>query len=170
VVVAAAVIILGIIALPLTVPILPVDKIVPYEEALGIKTTRTEVAHSGPLPQHFGDEFGWEEMVQTVASVYNSMPSEQRAKTGILAGNYWEAGAIDFFGYGAHHDHAGVGWPSGLSDGIAIRRKRKPLLKASQTEITEPHTREIAPEEEEESSSFSHGCDEIMTRIWLLAK
>ena len=96
--VAAAVIILGIIALPLTVPILPVDKIVPYEEALGIKTTRTEVAHSGPLPQHFGDEFGWEEMVQAVASVYNSMPPEQRAKTGILAGNYGEAGAIDFFG------------------------------------------------------------------------
>ena len=96
--VAATVIILGIIALPLTVPILPVNKIVPYEEALGIKTTRTEVAHSGPLPQHFGDEFGWEEMVQAVASVYNSMPPEQRAQTGILAGNYGEAGAIDFFG------------------------------------------------------------------------
>jgi len=98
VVVAAAVIILGIIALPLTVPILPVDKIVPYEEALGIKTTRTEVAHSGLLPQHFGDEFGWKEMVQAVASVYNAMPPAQRAKTGILAGNYGEAGAIDFFG------------------------------------------------------------------------
>ena len=92
------VIILGVVALPLTVPILPVDKIVPYEKALGIKTTRTEVAHSGPLPQHFGDEFGWQEMVQAVASVYNSMPKEQRAKTGILAGNYGEAGAIDFFG------------------------------------------------------------------------
>jgi 4-amino-4-deoxy-L-arabinose transferase-like glycosyltransferase len=35
VVVAAAVIILGIVALPLTVPILPVDKIVPYEQSLG---------------------------------------------------------------------------------------------------------------------------------------
>jgi hypothetical protein len=98
VLVAVAVIILGIVALPLTVPILPVGKIVPYEEALGIKTTRTEVAHSGPLPQHFGDEFGWEEMVRAVASVYNSMPPEQRAETGILAGNYGEAGAIDFFG------------------------------------------------------------------------
>jgi Dolichyl-phosphate-mannose-protein mannosyltransferase len=97
-VVPAIVIVLGVVALPLTVPILPVDKIVPYEQALGIKTTRTEVAHAGPLPQHFGDEFGWQEMVQAVASVYNSMSPEQRSKTGILAGNYGEAGAIDFFG------------------------------------------------------------------------
>lgn len=96
--VSAAVIILGVLALPLTVPILPVNKIVPYQEALGIKTPRTEVAHSGPLPQHFGDEFGWPEMVQAVAGVYNSLPLEERAKTGIFAGNYGEAGAIDFFG------------------------------------------------------------------------
>jgi len=96
--VAAPVIIFGAIALPLTLPILAVDRIVPYEQALGIKTTRTEVAHSGPLPQHFGDEFGWEEMVQAVARVYSSMPPEKRVQTGILAGNYGEAGAIDFFG------------------------------------------------------------------------
>jgi hypothetical protein len=94
----AAVIILGLIALPLVLPILPVDRIVPYEEALRIKTSRTETAQAGPLPQHFGDEFGWPEMVQAVAQVYNSMPAEERAKTGILAGNYGEAGAIDFFG------------------------------------------------------------------------
>jgi hypothetical protein len=94
----AAVIALGIVALPLVLPILPVDKIVPYERALGIKNTRTEVAHSGPLPQHFGDEFGWQEMVKAVASLYNSMPTAQRERTGILAGNYGEAGAIDFFG------------------------------------------------------------------------
>ncbi|HVP53178.1 MAG TPA: glycosyltransferase family 39 protein [Terriglobales bacterium] len=96
--VSAAVIILGLVALPLTVPILPVDKIVPYEQALGIRTTRTETAHSGPLPQHFGDEFGWEEMARAVATVYQALPPEERAKTGILAGNYGEAGAIDFFG------------------------------------------------------------------------
>ena len=37
-------------------------------------------------------------MVASVAGVYNSLPPEQRAKTAILAGNYGEAGAIDFFG------------------------------------------------------------------------
>jgi hypothetical protein len=50
------------------------------------------------LPQHFSDEFGWPEMVEAAAGVYRSLPPEERAKTGILAGNYGQAGAIDFFG------------------------------------------------------------------------
>jgi hypothetical protein len=94
----AVVIAIGAIAVPLAVPVLPVEKVVPYMEALGIKMSRTEVQDKGPLPQHFGDEFGWPEMVSEVAKVYNSLPSEQRAKTGILAGTYGDAGAIDFFG------------------------------------------------------------------------
>jgi len=98
VVLPAIVFAVGAIAAPITVPILPVEKVVPYMQALGIKMTRTEVHHGGPLPQHFGDEFGWPEMVAAVADVYSSMPPEERGKTGILAGNYGEAGAIDFFG------------------------------------------------------------------------
>jgi hypothetical protein len=94
----AAVFALGVIAIPLDVPILPVEKIVPYMNALGVKMSRTEVQDSGPLPQHFGDEFGWEEMVAATAQVYKSLPPEQRGKAGILAGTYGDAGAIDFFG------------------------------------------------------------------------
>jgi hypothetical protein len=93
-----AVFALGVIAIPLNIPILPVDKIVPYMNALGIKISRTEVQDHGLLPQHFGDEFGWEEMVAATAQVYQSLPPEERAKTGILAGTYGDAGAIDFFG------------------------------------------------------------------------
>jgi hypothetical protein len=98
VVIPAAVLVLGIIAIPLDVPILPPDKIVPYMEALGITMSRTEVQDSSPLPQHFGDEFGWEEMVAATAQIYNFLPPDERAKTGILAGTYGDAGAIDFFG------------------------------------------------------------------------
>jgi hypothetical protein len=98
VVMPAAILVLGIIAIPLDLPILPPDKIVPYMEALGITMSRTEVQDSGPLPQHFGDEFGWEEMVAATAQIYSSLPPDERAKTGILAGTYGDAGAIDFFG------------------------------------------------------------------------
>jgi hypothetical protein len=94
----AAVLALGVIAIPLDVPVLPVDKIVPYMQALGMQMSRTEVQDRGPLPQHFGDEFGWEEMVAATAEIYNSLPAEERSKTGILAGTYGDAGAIDFFG------------------------------------------------------------------------
>jgi len=89
---------LGLVAIPIVLPVLPVEKIIPYREALGLKMSRTETSMVGPLPQYFGDEFGWEEMVQTVAGVYNALPPDERAKTAILAGNYGEAGAIDFFG------------------------------------------------------------------------
>src|SRR5580704_14564794 len=98
VVLPAAVFALGVIAIPLDLPILSPDKIVPYMNALGIKMSRTEVQDGGPLPQHFGDEFGWEEMVAATSQVYYSLPAEERAKTGILAGTYGDAGAIDFFG------------------------------------------------------------------------
>jgi hypothetical protein len=94
----ALVVALGVVAAPLVLPILPPERIVPYMESLGIKMQRTETGMKGRLPQHFGDEFGWPEMVQAVAGVYNSLPPAERAKTAILAGNYGEAGAIDFFG------------------------------------------------------------------------
>jgi hypothetical protein len=94
----AIVIIAGLIFLPVAVPILPPEKFIAYQDALGIARPKTEVGHSGPLPQHFGDRFGWEEMTAKVADVYNSLPPEERAKAAIFTGNYGEAGAIDLFG------------------------------------------------------------------------
>ncbi len=94
----AVVIAAGILAAPLAMPILPLEKIPAYMNALGVKMTRTENGMISPLPQHFADEFGWPEMVAKLAEVYNSLPPERRAKTAILAGNYGGAGAIDFFG------------------------------------------------------------------------
>jgi hypothetical protein len=44
------------------------------------------------------EEIGWQELVQTVASVYNALPAEEKATAGIFAGNYGEAGAIDLYG------------------------------------------------------------------------
>jgi hypothetical protein len=90
--------VLGLAAVPLVLPVLPPAKVVPYMNALGIKMPRTETHMRSLLPQHFADEFGWPEMVQTVAGVYNSLSPEERAKTAILAHNYGGAGAIDFFG------------------------------------------------------------------------
>ena len=60
--------------------------------------THTENGMVSVLPQHFADEFGWPEMVATVAGVYDSLPPDERAETAILAGNYGGAGAIYFFG------------------------------------------------------------------------
>ena len=94
----ATVLVVGIISAPIVLPILPPQKVLPYFRALGVGIPRTETGMKSLLPQYFADEFGWPEMVEKVAGVYNSLPPEQRAKTAILGGNYGEAGAIDFFG------------------------------------------------------------------------
>ncbi len=47
---------------------------------------------------NFVDEIGWSELVETVAGIYAGLPAEERAETGILAGNYGEAGAINLYG------------------------------------------------------------------------
>lgn len=95
---AAIVIVAGLIFLPVAVPVLPVDEFIAYQDAIGIAPPKMEVGHSGPLPPHFGDRFGWEEMTEKVAEVYNSLPHEDRARAAIFGDNYGEAGAMDFFG------------------------------------------------------------------------
>jgi hypothetical protein len=44
------------------------------------------------------DEIGWPEFVGTIAQIRDSLTAEQRAKVGILAGNYGEIGAITLYG------------------------------------------------------------------------
>jgi hypothetical protein len=90
--------VLGLARAPFAVPILSAPSFFRYQQALGILPRNADPRQTGQLPQHFGDEFGWEEMVRAVADVYRSLPLAERERTAILAKNYGEAGAIDFFG------------------------------------------------------------------------
>ncbi|ASW54061.1 glycosyltransferase family 39 protein [Plantactinospora sp. KBS50] len=45
-----------------------------------------------------GETVGWPELVRTVATVYASIPTDERAGAVIVASNYGEAGAIDRYG------------------------------------------------------------------------
>lgn len=44
------------------------------------------------------EEFGWNELDQTVAGIRNSLPPDQRQSVGVIVGNYGEAGAIEILG------------------------------------------------------------------------
>jgi hypothetical protein len=77
---------------------------------LPFEVPRSEHSHMRAiLPQHFADEFGWEEMVATVNQAYSRLSPEERPGCGIFAQNYGQAGAIDFFGrrYGLPHAVSG---------------------------------------------------------------
>jgi 4-amino-4-deoxy-L-arabinose transferase-like glycosyltransferase len=54
-------------------------------------------AVSGKL-DNFREQIGWPELVETVVKIRDALPAEDRATTGILTGNYGEAGAIDLYG------------------------------------------------------------------------
>lgn len=81
---------------PLTAPVWLAG--IRYTRALHISPPPSETHKLGPLPQIYASEFGWPEMVATVARVYSSLPPGVRAKTAICAPNYGVAGAIDLFG------------------------------------------------------------------------
>jgi len=56
--------------------------------------------------QLFSEEVGWPEMVKTVADIRDTVPLAERARLGILAGNYGEAGAVNVFGPAYNLPHA----------------------------------------------------------------
>jgi len=117
----------GIIAAPLAMPILPVDSAIRYSRFWGVKAVRVENVPQGDLPQLFGDMFGWEGQVAAVARAYQSLPREEQARCALLAYNFGEAAAIDYFGprYGlpkaiSGHNQYGLWGPRGYSGECVI--------------------------------------------------
>lgn len=72
------------------------------------------------MHDQFREEIGWTDLAQTVARVYESIPAEERARTGILTGNYGEGGALNLYGpaYGLPRAMAGTNsfWYRGYTE------------------------------------------------------
>jgi len=94
----ALVIAVGALLLPFSTPVLSPEDYLRYQKTLGIQPPAFENQRNGPLPQWYADEFGWPEMVEKVARVYNSLPPEERARTAIFSNGWGEAAAVDFYG------------------------------------------------------------------------
>lgn len=89
---------LGLMLAPLTLPILPPDRLPAYMARLGIEVSSDERHRLGALPQHFADMFGWETLADDVARVVTTLAPAERATARVYGQNYGEAGAIDYFG------------------------------------------------------------------------
>jgi hypothetical protein len=109
----AIIVLASLPAIPLVTWMLPPERLLAYQNAIGFKPAKAEVHMQSLLNQPIADQFGWPEMASEVASIYNSLTPEERAQTGIWAGNYGEAGAINQFGpqyglpqaYSRHQNH-----------------------------------------------------------------
>ncbi|HEV7550331.1 MAG TPA: glycosyltransferase family 39 protein [Candidatus Angelobacter sp.] len=94
----ALVIAVGALLMPFSVPVLSPENFLRYQKAMGFQPPEIEHQQNGPLPQWFADEFGWQEMVEKVARIYNSLSPEERAHTAIFSNNWGDAAAVDFYG------------------------------------------------------------------------
>jgi hypothetical protein len=70
--------------------ILLVTPVAPFGSAIWKVTSRVH--------DQFREEIGWPDLARSVAGVYRSLSPEERARSGILAGNYGEGGALNLYG------------------------------------------------------------------------
>ena len=70
------------VAVPLVLPVLPVD----------------DIGWTYKINKNPGETVGWPQVVRTVDGVWKSLPARQRASAVIFAGDYGEAGAINELG------------------------------------------------------------------------
>jgi hypothetical protein len=75
-----------LLALPLTVPLLPRPLLVDS----GLYRARED----------FAEMFGWPELAATVTGVYHGLPPAQRPQATVVTGNYGQAAALDRFAPG----------------------------------------------------------------------
>ena len=92
----------GLLILPMSNPVLTPPRWLAYTHALHLRSSssHTERAATGPLPQFFADRFGWQEEVDSVTRIFNSLTPEEQKHTVIVCDNYGEASALNFLGHG----------------------------------------------------------------------
>jgi hypothetical protein len=107
----AYLVVVGILIIPLALPILSVDLFPVYANTFKfLEPPLMEFNGSGSSTSPLiPGRLGWDELVRDVAGVYTELPAEDRASAGIYADSYPPAGAIDELGpqYGLPHAVSG---------------------------------------------------------------
>jgi 4-amino-4-deoxy-L-arabinose transferase-like glycosyltransferase len=96
----------GVIFAPLALPVAKVNSVV--------------WNYVSKINAELREEIGWPELVKIVADIYQKLPAQDQAQTGILAANYGEIGAINLYGpaYGLPKAISGMNnfWLRGYGD------------------------------------------------------
>jgi hypothetical protein len=84
----------GLAIAPVVLPVLPIEKTDAYIRA----ATAGLLKNAWEVTAAFHDEHWWENQARVVAQVFHHLSLEEQANCIIFAGNFGEAGAIDFYG------------------------------------------------------------------------
>jgi Dolichyl-phosphate-mannose-protein mannosyltransferase len=88
---------------------------------LPVRSTASMVSSGVWQNSWYKDEIGWPELADQAARAWNSLPARERSDGVILAGNYGEASALEFYG-------PGRGLPPVLSGHLSWQYWRSPTL------------------------------------------
>lgn len=97
--------ILGIIFIPVSLPVARPKELADYYRSMHLEKTgalKWEDLNNHPLPQDFADMLGWEEMSQKMARAYNNLSESEKARVFLFCDNYGEAGAVNYYRYKYH--------------------------------------------------------------------
>jgi MFS family permease len=124
---AIALLIGGIIALPMSLPVLRPQQWLDYTARMRLRNTSENMENeaTSAFPQFYADRFGWQEMVDQVTRIYSALPAGDKARAGILCSNYGEASAINFLGRGlpfaiSGHNNYWIWGPHGETGQVMI--------------------------------------------------
>jgi len=96
------VIVVGILIMPLSLPILPVAKMEGYckqsARFIGDWPVRWEDGESHRIPQDYADQTGWKQLAGLVAAAYNKLDRDEQKHCIIYAKDYGQAGALQYYG------------------------------------------------------------------------
>ncbi len=87
----------GALLAPIALPLLPPASALAYMQTLGMVPKATERGHGGSMPQHFADRFGWRQRAELVRRAYGLLSSEEQSRAVIIARNYGEAAAMEYY-------------------------------------------------------------------------
>lgn len=95
----ATVVLLTAAVLPTAIFVLPPMTFVAYQKALHLPSTDNENTGGHQiLPQFYADRYGWQENLDEITRIVSTLSPEDRAKAGILTGNYGEAASLEWLG------------------------------------------------------------------------
>ena len=89
--------VIGLVAAPLVIPILPIEKYISFSKALYMAPSTAEGHELTELPQLYADMFGWENQAKAIAEAYHSLSKADQTNCVIFGDNYGRTGAIDYF-------------------------------------------------------------------------
>ncbi len=94
----------GLVFLPVGLPVLPVETLIRYSNAVyqPPSLSRFNVYDPTQAPWHYRIMLGWDEAVEQIAQAYQKLSPQDRAEAGILAWSYDYAGAVDLLGAPYH--------------------------------------------------------------------